>query len=78
MLIEIGAGLILLLASASCYMAGYLFGFNRGISFLSSSKPTPAMPFIKAFGKKEKRTPKSISEFDQWKREQRQAPADPG
>ncbi len=74
---EILGALLLVLASVFCYMAGYLVGFNQGFRFLSSGKPTPAMPLIKAFGKRERRKPKDISEFEQWKREQRQAPADP-
>lgn len=70
----IGLAPCVLVAVASL---SYLCGFNKGITFLSSSKPTPAMPLIKAFGKKTRKSPKFVSEEEQWKREQREAPADP-
>jgi hypothetical protein len=75
MLWLIGALIVSFAVCLACL--AYVLGFNQGLSFTTSTRPTPGMPLIRAFGKKEKRKPKFVSEEEQWKREQRLPPADP-
>ena len=73
------------------FYVGYIFGvlssglliflgfyFSRVMSGQHlDTMGTKLQPMPAIFGRKPKRVPKSISEEQQWKREQREAPADP-
>lgn len=58
--------------------AGYILGVERGMKLDRVGTLLPSAPTVlRSFGRKAKHVPKSVSDYNQWKKEQTEAPRDP-